>query len=68
MEGRHTHKLTLAVGNNGRLQPGSLSYAMGWTDGEQACVAEALEGWAFPADDEAYEVSLRVRRGRGGRA
>ncbi len=68
MEGRHTHKLTLAVDTDGRLKPGSLDYAQGWTPEERACVAEAVQDWAFPAGDDAYEVSLRVRKARGGHA
>ena len=69
MSGDRTHRVNLAVDTDGRAHP--LSYKGVWTDAERSCVARAVEEWAFPAAQEVYEVSLRVRKSGsrlGGRA
>jgi hypothetical protein len=60
MSGERTHRLNLAVDTAGRAKP--LSYKGVWTDSERSCAARAVEEWAFPAAQEVYEVSLRVRK------
>jgi hypothetical protein len=69
MSGERTHRVNLAVDTDGRAQ--ATSYKGVWTDSERSCVARAVEEWAFPASQEVYEVSLRVRKSGsrlGGRA
>jgi hypothetical protein len=64
LEGDDTHRIQLVVGLDGKVENRSIDYSHGqWDRSERSCVNQALEDWAFPAGEESYEVSLRMRKG-----
>ena len=64
LEGDDTHRIQLVVGLDGKVQNRSIDYSHGqWDRAERSCVDQALDDWAFPAGEESYEVSLRMRKG-----
>ncbi|MDP7110467.1 MAG: hypothetical protein QGH45_00815 [Myxococcota bacterium] len=64
LEGEDTHRIQLVVGLDGKVENRSIDYSHGqWDRTERSCVNQALEEWAFPAGEESYEVSLRMRKG-----
>ncbi len=63
------HRVKLSVDTDGQAMLSSVDYSRaGLTSNERACVVAALDDWAFPAGDEEYEISLRMRKSKRGSA
>lgn len=63
------HRVKLSVDTDGQAMMSSVDYSRaGLGATERACVVAALDDWAFPAGDEEYEISLRMKKSSRSRA